>query len=52
MEDHHWGGQGWNTAVESEEKSGTGTGFCPSSLDFQCQYHSTMASHIHVGSGG
>jgi hypothetical protein len=20
MEDHHWGGQGWNSAVEAEEE--------------------------------
>jgi hypothetical protein len=32
--------------------SGTRTGFSPSSSGSQCQYHSTMAVHTHISSGG
>jgi hypothetical protein len=31
---------------------GTGIVFSPSSSIFPCQYHSTMALHSHVSSGG
>jgi hypothetical protein len=32
--------------------SSSGTGFSSSSLVFHCQYHSTMAVHTYISSGG
>jgi hypothetical protein len=33
-------------------QSDTGTGMSPSSAIFPCQYHSTVALHTHISSGG
>jgi hypothetical protein len=33
-------------------QSGTGTDFSSNSLEFPCEYHSTMALHAYVSHGG
>jgi DNA phosphorothioation-dependent restriction protein DptG len=34
MEDHHWGGQGWNSAVKPEKEEHSGQEFC---IQFSCR---------------